>query len=52
MMPEFIEGDSPNRGRSREKKNGGRGLGRGLGIAPPQKIFEKSNLKPFILVHI
>ena len=30
----------------------GEGSGEGARWAPPQKIFEKSNLKPFILVHI
>ena len=44
-----IEGGARTEGEAREKA--GRGLGRGLGEPPPQKIFEKSNLKPFILVH-
>ena len=38
------------RGEAREKSGGG--SGEGARWAPPQKIFEKSNLKPFILVHI
>ena len=37
-------------GKAREKT--GEGSGEGAWWAPPQKIFEKSNLKPFILVHI
>jgi len=32
-------------------KAGGRGLGRGLGEPLPRKFFEKSNSKPFNLVH-
>ena len=45
-------GRSPNQGRS-PRKNGGGVMGRGLGAwASPQKMFEKSNLKPFILVDI
>ena len=43
-------GRSPNRGRSLRKS--GEGSGEGARWAPPQKIFEKSNLKAFILVHI
>ena len=38
--------------RAKPEKNRGRGLGRGLGEPLPRKFFEKSNLKPFILVHI
>ena len=44
-------GRSPNRGRSPRKKRG-EGSGEGARWAPPQKIFEKSILKPCILVHI
>ena len=43
-------GRSPNRGRSPRKSGGG--AGEGARWAPPQKICEKSNLEPFILVHI
>ena len=41
-----IEGEARTEGEVREKAGGG------VWGAPPQKIFEKSNLKPFILVHI
>ena len=37
--------------RAKPKRKRGRGLEKGLG-APPQFLFEKSNLKPFILVPI
>ena len=45
-----IEGKARTEGEARE--NAGEGSGEGARWAPPQKIFEKSNLKPFILVHI
>ena len=58
-------GRSPNRGarsarelrakpepRAKPEKKRGEGSGEGARWAPPQKIFEKSNLEPFILVHI
>ena len=38
--------------RAKPEKKRGEGSGEGARWAPPQKIFEKSNLKPFILVHI
>ena len=38
--------------RAKPEKKAGEGSGEGARWAPPQKIFEKSNLKPFILVHI
>ena len=38
--------------RAEPEKNRGEGSGEGARWAPPQKIFEKSNLKPIILVHI
>ena len=38
--------------RAKPEKNRGEGSGEGARWAPPQKIFEKSNLKPFILVYI
>ena len=44
-----IEGEARTEGEVREKAGG---LGRGLGEPLPRTIFEKSNLKPFILVHI
>ena len=47
--PRF-EGEARTEGEAREKA--GEGSGEGARWAPPQKIFEKSNLKPFILVHI
>ena len=40
-----IEGEARTEGEAREKAGEGSG-------APPQKFFEKSNLKLFILVHI
>ena len=45
-----IEGEARTEGEAREKT--GEGSGEGARWAPPQKIFEKSILKPFILVHI
>ena len=45
-----IEGEVRTEGEAREKA--GEGSGEGARWAPPRKIFEKSNLKPFILVHI
>ena len=45
-----IEGEAQTKGEAREKA--GEGSGEGARWAPPQKIFEKSNLKPFILVYI
>ena len=45
-----IEGEARTEGEAREKV--GEGSGERVRWAPPQKIFEKSNLKPFILVHI
>ena len=45
-----IEGEARTEGEARKKA--GEGSGEGARWAPPQKIFEKSNLKPFILVHI
>ena len=45
-----IEGEARTDGEAREKA--GERSGEGARRAPPQKIFEKSNLKPFILVHI
>ena len=41
-----IEGKAQTEGEAREK------TGEGSGKGAPQKIFEKSNLEPFILVHI
>ena len=38
--------------RAKPEKKRGEGSGEGARWAPPQKIFEKSNLKSFILVHI
>ena len=38
--------------RAKPEKKRGEGSGEGARWAPPQKVFEKSNLKPFILVHI
>ena len=38
--------------RAKPEQKRGEGSGEGARWAPPQKIFEKSNLKPFILVHI
>ena len=38
--------------RAKSEKKRGEGYGEGARWAPPQKICEKSNLKPFILVHI
>ena len=38
--------------RAKPEKKRGEGSGEGARWAPPQKMFEKSNLKPFILVHI
>ena len=45
-----IEGEAQTEGEARKKAGGG--VWGGARWAPPQKIFEKSNLKPFILVHI
>ena len=45
-----IEGEARTEGEAQEKR--GEGSVEGAWWAPPQKIFEKSNLKPFILVHI
>ena len=45
-----IEGEAQTEGEARGKA--GEGSGEGARWAPPQKNFEKSNLKPFILVHI
>ena len=45
-----IEGEARTEGEAREKSGGG--VWGGARWAPPQKIFEKSNLKPIILVHI
>ena len=45
-----IEGDARTEGEAREKAGGG--SGEGARWAPPQKIFKKSHLKPFNLVHI
>ena len=45
-----IEGGARAEGDARDIA--GEGSGEGARWAPPQKIFEKSNLKPFILVHI
>ena len=45
-----IEGEARTEGETREKR--GEGSGEGARWAPPQKIFEKSILKPCILVHI
>ena len=45
-----IEGETWTEGEAREKA--GEGSEEGARWAPPQKIFEKSNLKPFILMHI
>ena len=46
-----IEGEARTEGEAREKAGEGSGEG-SVSPPPPQKIFEKSNLKPFILVHI
>ena len=48
--PPRIEAEARTEGRAREKM--GRGVWGGGSVSPPQKIFKKSNLKPFILVHI
>ena len=45
-----IEGEARTEGEAWEKT--GEGSGEGARWAPPQKIFEKSILKPCILVHI
>ena len=45
-----IESEARTEGEAREKA--GEGSGEGARWAPPQKFFEKSNLKSFILVHI
>ena len=44
-----IEGEARTEGEARDIA--GEGSGEGARWAPPQKIFENSNLKPFILVH-
>ena len=45
-----IEDEARPRGRSQKKT--GEGSGGGGSVSPPQKIFEKSKLKPCIFVHI
>ena len=45
-----IEGEARTEGEAREKA--GEGSGEGARRASPKKIFEKSNLRPFIFVHI
>ena len=45
-----IEGVAWTEGEAREKAKGG--VWGGVRWAPPREIVEKSNLKPFILVHI
>ena len=45
-----IEDEARTEGEAREKAGGG--VWGGGSVSPPQKISGKSNLKPFILVHI